>query len=141
MKLTEEQEQWLQALESGKYEQGTCELRTANDLFCCLGVACEVLIPETRQVMNKKQFLMDCGGTSVINLYGEEENSASAPREVIEKLHLHNRYGALRIGSTLDGRIYSSLVEINDSGGHSFAQIAAFIRANPEKVFRRGADE
>lgn len=33
---------WTDALRSGKYEQGSCLLRSAMKRFCCLGVACEV---------------------------------------------------------------------------------------------------
>ena len=38
-------EKWLMALRSGKYEQGTQALQS-KDGYCCLGVACEELIPE-----------------------------------------------------------------------------------------------
>lgn len=33
---------WVEALRSGKYEQGEYQLRTEDDKFCCLGVLCEV---------------------------------------------------------------------------------------------------
>lgn len=38
---------WIEALRSGKYKQGKRLLRSLNDEFCCLGVACEVFAPET----------------------------------------------------------------------------------------------
>jgi len=34
-------EQWVEALRSGKYEQGRCWLRH-KDKFCCLGVLCDL---------------------------------------------------------------------------------------------------
>lgn len=34
---------WVPALRSGNYLQGKCRLRTANNQFCCLGVACDLL--------------------------------------------------------------------------------------------------
>lgn len=37
---------WIEALKSGKYPQGRNALQSAEG-FCCLGVACEVLISET----------------------------------------------------------------------------------------------
>ena len=40
-KLTEAQEEWLVALESGEYKQGRGRLRDDNG-FCCLGVACDL---------------------------------------------------------------------------------------------------
>ena len=44
MKLTEAQEQWLDALESGNYKQARQRLRV-GDSYCCLGVASD-LYPE-----------------------------------------------------------------------------------------------
>lgn len=32
---------WIEALRSGKYEQGTQQLRS-GDNFCCLGVLCDI---------------------------------------------------------------------------------------------------
>lgn len=42
---------WVEALRSGKYAQGKRALRTGrdkpeNDLFCCLGVLCDLIAPE-----------------------------------------------------------------------------------------------
>lgn len=36
---------WIRALRSGKYAQGTSYLRRA-DKFCCLGVACDLVMPD-----------------------------------------------------------------------------------------------
>lgn len=36
---------WIEALRSGKYEQGESSLRN-GDKMCCLGVACDVIDPE-----------------------------------------------------------------------------------------------
>lgn len=41
MKRTEHTQKWLDALRSGKYEQGRGGLRV-NNTFCCLGVLCDV---------------------------------------------------------------------------------------------------
>lgn len=35
-------QQWITALRSGEYEQGTGFLRTINNKYCCLGVLCDV---------------------------------------------------------------------------------------------------
>lgn len=37
---------WLDALRSGKYQQGYGRLRTNEGGYCCLGVLCDVLAPE-----------------------------------------------------------------------------------------------
>ena len=36
---------WLEALRSGKYQQGRYVLRTADNTYCCLGVLCDLLDP------------------------------------------------------------------------------------------------
>lgn len=41
----EVKKQWVEALRSGKYQQGTAALRTHNfgqDQYCCLGVLCDL---------------------------------------------------------------------------------------------------
>jgi len=38
---TEHRKQWVEALRSGKYQQGKGRLRN-GDKFCCLGVACDI---------------------------------------------------------------------------------------------------
>ena len=49
-KLTREQharnERWIKALRSGDYQQGTGRLKGHGERFCCLGVACQLLIDE-----------------------------------------------------------------------------------------------
>lgn len=42
---------WIEALRSGKYKQTQGRLERDNK-FCCLGVACEVLIPEEKKLRN-----------------------------------------------------------------------------------------
>lgn len=42
-------ERWLDALRSGKYQQGFCRLRSVDpsgDRHCCLGVLCDVVDPD-----------------------------------------------------------------------------------------------
>ena len=38
---------WVEALRSGKYQQGRRALRTLDNKYCCLGVACEVYREQT----------------------------------------------------------------------------------------------
>jgi hypothetical protein len=41
-------QRWLDALRSGKYNQGTGFLRRKDNEFCCLGVLCDVVKDQTR---------------------------------------------------------------------------------------------
>jgi hypothetical protein len=36
--------EWVKALRSGEYRQGTHALRSLTDKFCCLGVLCELAV-------------------------------------------------------------------------------------------------
>lgn len=98
---------WLEALESGKYEQGHHYLKR-DDRFCCLGVLC------------------DLAGSS----HGDWD--VHLPDSLVEQYGFFTNYGEVDRGA------HDSLVCMNDTGA-SFAQIAAFIRANPEKVFKKAA--
>lgn len=37
-------DQWVNALTNGEYHQGTGELKTLKDEFCCLGVLCDLAV-------------------------------------------------------------------------------------------------
>lgn len=39
---------WITALDSGQYTQARGLLNTYDNRYCCLGLACKVLIPENR---------------------------------------------------------------------------------------------
>lgn len=125
MKLTVEQEKWLQALESGEYKQGSGAL-VKDNCFCCLGVACELFIPETKTF------------DGIYVQYGTTNDSyhGVAPYSVVDLLNLNSQNGEIKY-SEIGG--VDSLAELNDRGSN-FASIAAFIRANPEKVFTKGAE-
>lgn len=42
---------WINALYSGEYQQGFCRLEPQKGYYCCLGVACKILIPK----LNKRK--------------------------------------------------------------------------------------
>lgn len=118
--FNEAQEKWLQALESGKYPQGYGRLRDDNGGYCCLGVA----VMELAEASESGKGLRGGG----LDLYGE----------VQEALKLRSEYGAL--GDSEE--IAISLASLNDGDPERTAmthqEIAAFIRANPERVFTDG---
>lgn len=115
--FTPEQEEWLQALESGKYKQGRKWLNK-NQSFCCLGVACEVF----------KERLGIEVRTEGVAYYNEESNIA--PEEIVDVLHLR---GAL--GQSLGEEERDFLYELNDHREMSFQEIAAHIRKHPGHYF------
>lgn len=140
--------EWLAALRSGKYRQATGALKNADTKgYCCLGVACVVQgIPA---VISKDD-----------NYVFFEEEHELAPDSVVKRLGLYDRCGTFhseRLNAlwndidegkvdynslTEDAKKYlemykfNTLTELNDSCAYSFADIAEFIEANPDAVFR-----
>lgn len=50
---------WLEALRSGKYQQGEGQLRTQDNKFCCLGVLCDIVKPEGWSDVNHDEWWHD----------------------------------------------------------------------------------
>jgi hypothetical protein len=120
MKLTDIQEKWLTALESGEYQQTKHALhRPEKNEYCCLGVACKLVLGDPNDTTSM--------GTNSIWL----GNVGKAPCPVVDALGLYGSCGEIENDSQYD----YSLAEMNDDG-KSFKEIAAYIRANPENVFR-----
>lgn len=109
---------WIEALESGGYEQGI-EMLCRNNAYCCLGVGCEVFaIPSVTLSGRRKA-------------YGRRNEPNEAPDELIELLGINGRCGELKLGQLKDE---ISLTEANDHGA-TFSEIATFCREHPEAVF------
>ena len=119
MALNENAKKWVEALRSGKYEQGIGFLED-NNKFCCLGVACRLA-------------LSDGIGTRTENedgdvRYGNE--SGVLPESVKRWLGL----------ATVAGDFYreeggsNDLTYLNDAG-RSFSEIADLIESEPEGLF------
>ena len=121
--------EWLDALESGKYKQGTKNLKykllKGTIKYCCLGVGCELLHLPSASFSLKT-------GRKVYEFVTYKCNNANlAPPELIEALKIRDGGGFIINNITTK---VSSLVDMNDSGC-SFKEIAKFCRENPEQVF------
>jgi hypothetical protein len=110
-KLTELQEKWLAALESGEYKQGIGCLGTPESGLCCLGVLCVV---------------------AGINF---DDGAFFPSYEVRDAALLRSNTGETSKRFMLHGVECNSLPDANDNAKASFAEIAAAIRANPENFF------
>lgn len=122
--FTPEQEQWLQALESGDWEQGRDYLWTMKDgtkCYCCLGVAAQIFTPDAPELA---RYELD-------SLPHSEGTLLSA--DVSNLLRTRNLVGSFVLGSPkLKGQ--STLAKANDVGA-TFAEIAAYVRKYPWAVF------
>lgn len=95
--------QWIAALDSGEYKQGTGRLHSSKG-YCCLGVGCKVTIPSKLLVV-EGEFIY---GLSVLN-----QPDASAWLKGIS-VDFTNKTG-------------TSLVYLNDFEGFTFPEIATLL--------------
>ena len=97
---------WIEILRSGTYKQGTGTLQK-GDQFCCLGVACDLLIDEDKKMRN------DIG--CLAGAYVTEYSQPDAPRW----LKLINRQMERKTAP-----IKNSVADLNDIRRMSFNSIA-----------------
>ena len=120
------QEKWVEALESGKYEQGNGFLHVLLDgkhKYCCLGIACEVMGVELMGVEGKLQ--------DTIFYYGDRSGALGEYKQ----LGLLDKVGSFSRPIKYYGKTYKGLTYLNDDGV-PFKEIAKIIRSNEELVFR-----
>lgn len=133
-KLTERQEAWVKALQSGKYKQGG-EFLCQEKKFCCLGVACEIA-PEFK----------DYGSFYEDYSTLDPDEDEYAPPEIVEALKLHSKEGLVEEEHRISffkamesvgyrGPQRNTLASYNDSYDATFKQIAAAIRKVPQAIF------
>lgn len=133
---------WLEALRSGKYEQGNSVLRTADGKYCCLGVLCDIaamngVIP----LPTKTERAVDAGGGEIAAFYfgndtgldrwgydndpDESRQLAYLPKSVVAWAGVP-RYGDRYWAEGAEHP--ESLAALNDAG-KSFTEIADIIEA------------
>jgi hypothetical protein len=85
--LTKElMEKWVEALRSGRYQQGIGKLRSIDDgQYCCLGVLCDILPPEAGRWKYETSFEFD-NPTTWINSSTSSANLAGIVGEEFDLL-------------------------------------------------------
>lgn len=150
---------WVEALESGKYEQGMGQLKLMEPegpddeygapKYCCLGVACDIFGPLVGRPEGTDESPLD-----ELSKYWWGYDG-SLPDEIVTLLGLSDGSGSLLENVVVDPENDTSrplsLVDLNDGLStyrHSaqdpevlveprtFKEIAAFIRSNPPGLFR-----
>lgn len=110
-KFNELQTKWLEALESGEYDQCKNQLYDKDRGYCCLGVAEKLRDPDMHLL--------------------ERNSEIGTPRnQTISELNLFSPTGFLKDPN------FDSLTDLNDHHDFSFNDIAEYIRENPWRVFR-----
>jgi hypothetical protein len=108
---------WLKALRSGEFVQGRHCLNKNNEKYCCLGVACAVLVKRKvplviNKMINENRTYDECGYT--------------LPYKAMKALGVKDSAGQMGSGDTL--------INLNDSGT-SFKKIASLIVKNKKELF------
>lgn len=105
---------WVEALQSGKYSQGTGGLGDPKNGYCCLGVGCDILeIPFRAPSPSSVEFVVEMGLNDLAGSFVD-----------------HERGGFCEVMGT------RSLVKANDSALLPHAVIAQIILQHPEFVFK-----
>lgn len=121
---------WVDALRSGKYDQGISVLRDKDNKFCCLGVLCELAVKEG---IIDTPVLMDDNREYYIY---EKHSYGVLPNNVQEWAGMKNSNG--RYTDTFDSNgNYVQILALyihNDRDKMNFNQIADIIEQNMEKL-------
>lgn len=109
---------WVAALRSGEYEQGTGKLNQ-NGKFCCLGVLCDLAVKADVGVTVREERISYIGFESHRTYY--DGNPDTTPDIVQDWAGLPDEDPVVRFGVS-----WSTPANLNDSG-MSFADIADII--------------
>lgn len=101
---------WVEALRSGKYEQGVGYLCKDGN-YCCLGVACDLFADHKVKINNSIVY---------------DGNYYTMPPSVMKKLGLTEECGQYD---------ENSLSYLNDHDEYTFEQIADLIESRPTGLF------
>jgi hypothetical protein len=109
--------QWVDALRSGRYRQGTQYLHRIVDgepYYCCLGVLCSLLASPDNVVASSNGSVCTYEGDSQL-----------LPEKVVKAAGMRDNEGTFRLIE--DDDTDKELWAINDHDGRSFAEIAEII--------------
>lgn len=116
-------DEWLPALRSGGYTQGTSSLHNLkDDTWCCLGVACDLLAKQNLLPNRTEELASD----NAVHLWGPEMYEGTLPTIAQEHLGISS-LGAFTPVITNRGHTLSTLATLNDFANFTFDEIADVI--------------
>jgi hypothetical protein len=139
--MNEHAKELVKVLRSGEFQQGQGQLRTKDDHYCCLGVACELHRRVTG--LGRWEWFEDDWSYVVTDKAGNavDRNDSVLPEPVMKY------FGFGFVGGSYSTEEYDEddydkefpyrreLTEDND-GGRSFEEIASIIESGPKGLFR-----
>ena len=122
-------EKWIDALRSGKYEQGSEKLRGVNG-YCCLGVLCDLYSQEQNTEWQFRGY--DENTNQTTDYWYFEEQSEFLPESVKEWAGLPACNPNVKVDVTGDDDeedwfYFDEIASLNDSG-YSFIQLSEIIQ-------------
>jgi hypothetical protein len=112
-------QKWIEALRSGKYEQGRGQLRDASNRYCCLGVLADVCGVEWAQNTQRKYYPK--GEVHIFYINSEPDNPDSYSDRTLSP-KFQDQVG-------LDGGQHHCLLAMNDNLRRTFNDIADYIES------------
>ena len=128
--LEEHRKEWIVALRSGNYKQGKAKLRTADDYYCCLGVACDVAGDPGEKIEQQSYY-------SYFDPNTKYRVASSLPSHILNYYGFSGPTGQYNRKEYAEGSFgyMSSLSNKNDFDGMDFNEIADIIENNWDSVF------
>ena len=121
---------WVSALRSGQYKQGRGYLRSKNNEYCCLGVACELAGVEAVLSLRDRDEEEDEDTYYYGDVY-DVNNSMLLPIDVISYYGLTDCEGSY----SDNNESFHSLVMENDEHFLNFNEIADIVEKEPKGLF------
>jgi hypothetical protein len=136
MTLPEPVQKWIKALRSGEYKQGYNRLASPGDMYCCLGVACELYMKEFPEKLSKKWSPL---GNYEYYEEGGFPMTGGLPLVVRDWLGLERCNGGYQDKDDIDREI--SLAHYNDAEKYTFDQIADVIEKDYELMCKERTND
>jgi hypothetical protein len=103
--------QWIAALRSGEYKQGRRRLQDGEDSYCCLGVACKLVIKNPSYSFNR-----------LVGSYPDDQNGSPEWLKGINDDFMIREIVKVDVG--YDSIMARKISQLNDAHTHTFSQIA-----------------
>ena len=123
-------EKWIDALRSGKYEQGSEKLRSVTG-YCCLGVLCDLYSQENNQEWEFHGAFEE-QNTQPTDYWYFDGESEFLPDSVREWAGMQCKNPSVRVDVTEDESeddwfYHDEIADLNDSG-YSFSELSNIIQ-------------
>lgn len=116
-------EKWIDALRSGKYEQGSEKLRSVQG-YCCLGVLCDLYSKEQGTEWEFRG--LDENTHQTTDYWYFDEEGEFLPKSVMEWSGLETNCPEVNVNTDTDEGDYDLIANLNDSG-YNFTELSNII--------------